>query len=195
MVYSRKGVGSLERASAIGRPFLFAKFRIMNTESYIIVFLFVFTIIILNVIKEVITKKEKKKRVTLKYNTVNSFMNKTEKEFFNILSNAVQDQYHVFSKVRILDIFTIPKYLEYGHKQTLKNYVQSKHVDFLLCEKDTLKPIIAIELDGKSHLNQKRKERDELVDQVFESANMRLVHVPVTSTYNIAEILQQPVIQ
>ncbi len=74
-------------------------------------------------------------------------MNKTEKDFFNILSNTVQDQYYVFSKVRILDIFTISKYLEYGYRQTLKNYIQSKHVDFLLCEKETLKPVIAIELD------------------------------------------------
>jgi len=189
MVYSRKGVGSLERASAIGRPFLFEKFKIMNIKSYAIVFLFIFTIVILNVIKEVITKKSKKERVKLKYNIVNSFMNKTEKEFFNILSSAVQDQYHIFSKVRILDIFTIPRHLKYGHRQTLKNYVQSKHVDFLLCEKDTLKPIIAIELDGKSHLSKKRKERDELVDQVFESANMRLVHVPVASEYNIDEIV------
>lgn len=152
-------------------------------------------ILIVFILVEALKNNKHKKRVELKYNTVNSFMNKSEKEFFNILHNTVQDQYHVFSKVRLLDILTIQKGLSRSHRQTLKNYTQSKHVDFLLCDKVTMKPMIAMELDGKSHLRQDRKDRDKFVDQVFKSANMRIIHVPVAREYNIAEILQPPVTQ
>ena len=156
--------------------------------SILIIGTFLFIVVI---ILEAFLKEKRKGRVELKYNTVNSIMNKTEKEFFYVLNNTVQNQYYVFSKVRLLDIFTIPKYLNYRHKRTLKNYIQSKHVDFLLCDKETLKPLIAIELDGKSHLSKKRKERDELIDEIYKSANMKLVHVPISDKYDINNILMK----
>lgn len=41
-----------------------------------------------------------------------------------------------------------------------------------------LEPVLAIELDEKSHQRKDRKDRDAFVDQVFQAAALPLLHVP-----------------
>ena len=52
-------------------------------------------------------------------------------------------------------------------------------------------PIVGIELDDQSHQRPDRRDRDGFVDQVFENANLPLVHIKVQHTYNTNELLQK----
>ena len=68
------------------------------------------------------------------------------------------------------------------------NKIDCKHVDFLLCDAKTMKPIAGIELDDKSHQREDRKERDEFVEKVFQSARLPLVRFPAKFTYSTNEL-------
>jgi very-short-patch-repair endonuclease len=68
------------------------------------------------------------------------------------------------------------------------NRVNRKHVDFVLCEPQYLKPMIVVELDDGSHEADERMERDALVDQVLLAAQIRIVHVPAAKGYVVNEI-------
>lgn len=46
----------------------------------------------------------------------------------------------------------------------------------LLCKPENLYPLLAIELDDGSHSTQDRKDRDILVDKIFEKAGILLIH-------------------
>lgn len=98
-----------------------------------------------------------------------------EKDAYNKLKPIAQELgYTVFAKVRLLDLLEPvkgnPKYKTYFYK------VQSKHVDFVLCDEKLVARYI-IELDDSSHDTDSRKKRDEFVDQVVTSVGYKIIHV------------------
>jgi len=81
--------------------------------------------------------------------------------------------YIICPKVRLLDIIR-PRNGEQKYK-TLLYKIQSKHVDFVICDQNmTIKAII--ELDDSTHDTQKGKERDAFVDTVLRSVGYKVIH-------------------
>ena len=60
---------------------------------------------------------------------------------------------------------------DYKQKMTYWNKINRKHVDFLICDDETLKPLVGIEIRRFTHERKDRQLRDQFVDRVFETAN------------------------
>jgi len=129
-------------------------------------------------------QKKKGREEILPYKKQEFLLTPAEKEFFVVLLEAVSDSYLVFAKVRLSDIVSVPK-MENKQYYHFFNKIQSKHVDFLLCDKETTKPILAIELDDSSHEKPRRRSRDSLVNAIFESASLPILHIPTAQSYEI----------
>jgi hypothetical protein len=110
-----------------------------------------------------------------------SLLTPAERSFYGVLLQVLKGRLVVFAKVRLCDV------LKHGNRQSL-NKISQKHVDFVLCTPDRLAPVLAIELDDKSHSTPHRKERDEFVDLAFGAADLPIVHVPVKRSYSTAEV-------
>lgn len=81
--------------------------------------------------------------------------------------------YIICPKIRLLDIIK-PRSGEKKYK-TLLYKVQSKHVDFVICDQNmNIKAII--ELDDSSHNRQDRMERDQFVDTILTSVGYKVIH-------------------
>lgn len=124
------------------------------------------------------------------YQLRDHFLSPAELSFFDVLRTVVGNRATLCSKVALGDIFWVKKddasvYRRYTNK------IDRKHVDFLLCDSATMRPILGIELDDKSHQRADRRERDAFVDQVFQAAGLPLLHIPVKRTYVIAELSAQ----
>lgn len=118
-------------------------------------------------------------------------LSESEKVFFQFLENlsTIKDNYYIFPQLSISKLVTLP--ISIKRNYALINKIDRKSVDFVLFDKNTLNPIVAIELDGASHNAIDRQERDEFVDKVFESAGVRLVHIERNDNgYNPEEILK-----
>jgi predicted RNA-binding Zn-ribbon protein involved in translation (DUF1610 family) len=115
------------------------------------------------------------------------FMSHAERSFYGVLTQVVGNRYTVLAKVRLADILYVPRS---GNKAwaSQQNKINQKHVDFLLCEPNTMTPQIAIELDDASHSRKDRTKRDEFVDSVFTAAGLSVAHVPVKSSYTAQDI-------
>lgn len=119
-------------------------------------------------------------------------MNNSEASFFHLIQKYLPEGHHVFPKMRIADVIKTKNSKGY-YKQ--RNRILPKHIDFLVCDQD-LKPLYAVEIDGRSHDNPERQERDELVDYIFESINLPLKRVRVGSDFEaivseMAQVLKQ----
>ena len=68
------------------------------------------------------------------------------------------------------------------------NRISAKHVDFLICAAAGLSPILAIELDDKSHKRPDRQSRDAFIDQALAAAEIPVVHVKAQRSYNLEEV-------
>ena len=117
-------------------------------------------------------------------------LTQAEKDFYDVFSRAVDSKYLLFAKVRMADLLYLPK-MDNGDFYRHQNKIQSKHVDFVLCEIGTVKPLIAIELDDSSHLRVDRILRDVFIDKAFEAAKFPIIHIKTASSYQGDEILNQ----
>lgn len=100
-------------------------------------------------------------------------------------SQVVGTQAVVFAKVRVADIlFVADRNANIGHA----NRINQKHVDFLLCDATSLKPIGIVELDDASHARGDRAERDALLDRACQAAGLTLVHVKAQRSYHTGGI-------
>jgi hypothetical protein len=111
-----------------------------------------------------------------------------ERSFLGVLTQAVGDKAQIFGKVRVADIIAPKKGMSKAEWQKAFNKISGKHFDFILCNKDDLSIICAIELDDASHQSKKRQKRDSFLEGVCKSSSVPLVQVQAKSSYNISEI-------
>lgn len=113
-----------------------------------------------------------------------------EVAFHQALQDAVEEHYLIFGKVRVADILSPRQTSTRSDWQRAFNKINAKHFDFVLCTKESLNIIAAIELDDRSHGQPKRMQRDDFLNQAAQSAGLPLVRISVRSTYS-AESLRR----
>ena len=98
----------------------------------------------------------------LPYRLSRRFLSPAELSFYRVLVQVIPEDTVVAVKPRLGDV----RFVSRGSsgRWAFQNKIQSKHVDFLVCDAKTMTPRLAIELDDKSHERADRMERDEFVD-------------------------------
>jgi hypothetical protein len=135
-----------------------------------------------------LTRKTSKQELTnLPYKLRYDFLSPAELNFYLVLKGCVSEWADVCPKVNLGDLF-FASCKNFGQRQSYTNKINRKHVDFLLCDPKTAKPMVGIELDDKSHNQQKRQERDLFVEQVFGKANLPLERFSVQHSYKTGEL-------
>lgn len=120
------------------------------------------------------------------YERKNFLISKAEHEFFDILIEILNNKYYIFTQVHL------PTILE--HKLKGQNWrgafshINQKSVDFVICDKDYLRPLLVIELDDMSHNREDRKERDKDVEEILASANLPLLRIKNSVSFEKEEI-------
>ena len=108
-----------------------------------------------------------------KYSRKKEFITASEKDFFKILEEAAGDRYYIFPQIHLSALFkneTVGRY----HKLAFQ-IINRKSVDYVLCDKVTLEPAYAVELDDSTHDTADRIKRDENVNRLFALSSLPLV--------------------
>jgi len=112
--------------------------------------------------------------------TSEGLLTKREQSFFHMLLPIAQKyNLYVAIKPRLADFIevTLNRYaggIESSGWHSSFNKIAQKHIDFLLCDLKTLKPLLAIELDDKTHLQDKVVERDEFVNNLYDKIRLSI---------------------
>lgn len=114
-----------------------------------------------------------------------------ERSFLTVLDQAVSEKYRVFGKVRVADILNPAKGMNRKNWQIAFNKISAKHFDYILCSKDNLSVIAAIELDDKSHQSARAKTRDALLEVACNTAGLPLVRFQAKSGYQVQSVRSQ----
>ena len=121
-----------------------------------------------------------------KYQAKQYFMTKSENDFFRMLNNVAGDRYFIFPQVHLSAILD-EKIKGQNWKAAFK-HINGKSVDYVLCDRQTLKPVYAVELDDYTHTYKNRQERDQEVECMFQSAGIPLVRFNDYKTLNQEDI-------
>jgi very-short-patch-repair endonuclease len=118
-------------------------------------------------------KRSSKSSAVYRYGRKDFFMNRAEHEFFDVLTEVVGSGYYVFPQVHLSTI------LEHRIKgqdwRAAFRRINGKSVDFVICHKAYIKPLLAIELEGRSHDIEAVRQRDADVEHIFERTELRLL--------------------
>lgn len=107
----------------------------------------------------------------------NEVMTNAEKQLYHfLLNNLCQvERIAILPKVRLADIISVDSKVTLDKKAFYK--IAYKHVDFLICKKDTLETICVIELDDYTHETADAQERDVFVMQALLAAGIQTVRI------------------
>ncbi|HEX8340894.1 MAG TPA: DUF2726 domain-containing protein, partial [Tepidisphaeraceae bacterium] len=111
---------------------------------------------------------------------------RAEASFYGVLRAAVGSEYLIFAKIRLADLIYVPG--KQANRQSAFNRIQAKHVDFILCHADGVRPCLAIELNDASHDAPHRAARDEFVARVLAQSGLPLLQIKAARTYHVNDI-------
>lgn len=127
---------------------------------------------------------EKLLKERLPYRLREQFLSFTELSLLSVLREMADGHYVICPKVALNDIFYIQRPNENVH---FYHKIFHKHVNFLLCEPDGMKPAFGVEL---VRLNAKEETRsvDQFMEDLFLSAGLPLIHVPPSESYELTDL-------
>lgn len=108
-----------------------------------------------------------------------SILTERELKFYNQIKKLIPEDYVIAPKVGMKDFIEIK-----SKKDFMKHFghISQKHIDFLICNKERLHPVLGIELDDLSHKQTSRAERDKMVNEIYNQIGLHVIHVPTNAT-------------
>ena len=116
------------------------------------------------------------------------FLSANEKIFLRTLDAALGRNYRAFAQVRLAEIANPADSANVHLRRLALDAVMAKSVDFVICDVLTLDPVATIEVDDRSHLLPKRRDRDAFVNAVFAEIGVPLLRVKAQRNYSVAEL-------
>lgn len=114
---------------------------------------------------------------------VDSLLTPAEQIFYEQLYLVIDGRLQILCKVRLADLLQVESRQAEERSRVFRR-IASKHIDFVLTEPGKLTPVLAIELDDSSHERADRRERDEYVEELFETVRFPLLRIKASATYN-----------
>jgi len=119
----------------------------------------------------------------LPYTRIDAILSLNEQACYQSLCKATADlPLIVLAQIQISKLAKVsPKT---SNRLAWHNKLDRKSVDFVICDRDLLRTVLAIEVDDKSHSKPARVSRDKFVNAVFEKIGTPLLRIPAASTYD-----------
>lgn len=124
-----------------------------------------------------------------KYEKRRSLMTASERQCYAALVAAVGETNYVFAQVRLSSL--VDHTIRGQDWRAALAHINQKSVDFVLCDKTNVTPVLAIELDDRSHFLPHRMERDRTVERVLNDAGIPLLRLPNPGPLDPAGLLQK----
>jgi very-short-patch-repair endonuclease len=135
-----------------------------------------------------LSKFYKPKQPTLPY-VKTPLLTEPELRFFSLLESTLPNHCYLLAQVRLANLVTVKPGLGFSWKYF--NPIGMKCVDFVVCDHATMRPLLVVELDDRSHDRVERQVRDKFVDRVLSSAGIPILHWPTKWGYNSKEVAKE----
>lgn len=101
----------------------------------------------------------------------------SELNFYKILMELYGNNYRIFAQVQYSHLVEPKKSLSFVESRKYRNMIDRKSADFVICDKDTIAPILVIELDGSVHSQAKVRINDEFKNEITKVVDLPLLRI------------------
>lgn len=146
-----------------------------------------FALITLIVIVGVLASRLNDNSFPFPFDSRASVFTPAEKNFQNLLEQAVGQQYRIINRVKLADIVTIRNGVSSRASQNAATNAEGKYLDFVICERNSMKLLGTIDLvdtQGKGY----KIKKDWFVSGALEAASIPHLRIKVKANYTLDEI-------
>ncbi|TPV56864.1 DUF2726 domain-containing protein [Aestuariibacter sp. GS-14] len=111
-----------------------------------------------------------------------------EHTFINLLEQAVGREFRIVSRVRLNDLLAVRTSANKRQARQALLRAGSKQLDFVLCRRDDMTPVLAIDLVHKQGKDGYKTQRDWFVTGALDAAGIPHARFKVKSGYSVEEV-------
>lgn len=106
------------------------------------------------------------------------FLFDTPSEFhmYKMLLELFGDKYFIFPQVNYSHLIE-PKKSTFIEERKYRSRIDRKSADFVFCDKETMVPVLVIELDGYVHDFKDKRARDEFINEITQVVDLPMLHI------------------
>lgn len=146
-----------------------------------------FALITLVVIVAVLASRLNDNSFPFPFDSKKAIFTPAEKNFQNLVEQALGAQYRVLNRVRLSDVVTVRNGVSSRASQTAAKSADTKYLDFVICDRSSMKLLGAIDLVDTQGRGYKIK-KDWFVSGTLEAAAIPHLRIKVKANYTLAEI-------
>ncbi|APE06830.1 MULTISPECIES: DUF2726 domain-containing protein [Alteromonas] len=111
-----------------------------------------------------------------------------ECSFLTLIEQAVGREFRVMCRVRLNDMVTVRQSTKKKTATQAVSRASSRQLDFVLVEKDTMSPVLAIDLVHNQGKDGYKTQKDWFVTGALDAAGVPHVRIKVKSGYSVEDI-------
>jgi len=146
-----------------------------------------FALISLIVIVGVLASRLNDNSFPFPFDSKSAVFTPAEKNFQNLVEQAMGHKYRVLNRVKLADVVTIRNGISSRASQTAVTNAEGKYLDFVICDRNSMKLLGAIDLvdtQGKGY----KIKKDWFVSGALEAAAIPHLRIKVKANYTLDEI-------
>ncbi len=125
------------------------------------------------------------------YERPDSFFRPTERFFWNLLNQATGTRYRIFGRTRLMDIVSIKPGLPESYRTIAEQQVESRYVDFVLCDPVSLEVAGVIELEDdpyQAEIQRSAKKHDAMTGRILTTAGIPFIRIKSRRDYTALDV-------
>lgn len=111
-----------------------------------------------------------------------------ERQFLMLIERAVGNEFRVLCRVRLIDLLSLKTDTNKKLANSALLKAGNKNIDFVLCDKNDLTPVMAIDLVYGAGKDGHNVQRDFFVNGALDTASIPHVRIKAKNGYTLAEI-------
>jgi len=128
----------------------------------------------------------------LSYESSMELFTPEERTFLSVIESVLENSdFRVFGKVHLGDIVKPRKGMGKNRSAAAQNRIDSKHVHFVVCRRDDLSVIAAIEFDNISREARNLQEDHREADDVFTSVKIPYLRITAQKGYALSDVREK----
>ncbi len=111
-----------------------------------------------------------------------------ERQFLQLIEHSVQGEFRVMCRVKLSDLLSLKHNTDSKIAKSAFLRANSKQVDFVLCNKDDMTPVMVIDLVYGTGANGHNTQRDFFVSGALETAAIPHARIKAKAGYTLSDI-------
>lgn len=111
-----------------------------------------------------------------------------ENNFLKLIEQGVGREFRIVCRVRLSDVLSVRSQANKKQGASAMSRASSRQLDFVLCDRDDMTPVMAIDLVHSDGKNKYKSQRDFFVSGALDAAGLPHARIKVKTGYTVDEI-------